>query len=93
MAEETKQETKPSPTIYNLWRPTIAYTYAAVCLSDFILFPLLFGPAWRPLTIGEGSHIYHMSMMAIIGVSSYGRSFGYSTDNGKVQAKITVPDK
>lgn len=68
--------------IKHYWRPAIAYQYLAVCLFDFILFPLitmlissLTGTPyvqWEPLTLKE-SGFYHMSMGAIIGVAAWTR--------------------
>ena len=62
--------------IKQYWRPAIAWQYFAVCIFDFIIFPLLYtkflGMAWNPLTLKEGG-FYHMAMAAIIGVAAYTR--------------------
>lgn len=60
----------------------MAYQYLAVCLADFIMFPLLtmvfsyFTGAtyvqWDPITLKE-SGFYHLSMGAIIGVAAWTR--------------------
>jgi hypothetical protein len=66
---------KEETWIKQYWRPAIAWQYFAVCLCDFIIFPLIafrYGVTWNPLTLRE-SGFYHMSMAAIIGVSAYTR--------------------
>ena len=57
------------------WRPAIAWQYFAVCICDFIIFPLIafqYGVTWNPLTLKEGG-FYHMAMAAIVGVSAWTR--------------------
>ena len=64
------------------WRPAMAWQYTAVCLFDFMLAPILTGVyyawaggtyvPWVPITLKEGG-FYHMSMMAIVGISAYTR--------------------
>ncbi len=78
-------------TIKSLWRPAIAWLYIAICLFDFIVFPILWNvaqilflktvviTAWMPLTL-QGAGLFHVSMGAILGVTAYGRT----------QEKITV---
>lgn len=65
------------------WRPAIAWQYWFVCLFDFIIFPILNGwyftddrahfQDWHPLTL-QGGGLYHLSMGAILGVTSWQRS-------------------
>lgn len=68
--------------IKQYWRPFMAWQYAAVCLFDFMIAPLLtfyyyhhtggtYVP-WDPLTLKE-SGFYHLSMAAIIGVAAWTR--------------------
>lgn len=69
--------------LYSHWRPQIAWQYYAVCLFDFIIFPIMSGvyqaslklplTEWHPITL-QGGGLYHVSMGAIIAVTSYGRS-------------------
>lgn len=63
------------------WRPAIAWQYFAVCVFDFILFPLCdfminyynkSDVNWDPITLKEGG-FYHLAMAAIIGVSAWTR--------------------
>ena len=68
--------------IKHYWRPAIAWSYLLICLFDFIIFPSLsYAYAyytktpyvqWDPLTL-KLSGFYHLSMGAIIGVSSWTR--------------------
>lgn len=68
--------------IKKYWRPFMAWQYAAVCIFDFIIGPLMtmayfhasggtYIP-WEPLTLKE-SGFYHLSMAAIIGVAAWTR--------------------
>ena len=74
-------ELEPGYTRY--WRASIAWSYVLICLFDFIIGPVLYmwykiytGDAafgeWEPLTLGQGG-LYHLSMGAILGVSSWSR--------------------
>lgn len=69
-----------------LWRPFIAWTYGLVCVFDFVITPLSFfilqtitgvPPEamlnYTPLTL-QGGGLYHLSMLAIVGVTSFGRT-------------------
>jgi len=69
------------------WRPAMGWMYLAVCVFDFIIFPILFTIVqfwetqaandafrqWVPITLGGGG-LFHVSMGAIIGISAYGRT-------------------
>jgi hypothetical protein len=67
--------------IRTYWRPMMAWQYFAVCLCDFIIFPLVAmwfaketGQPWKwePMTLKE-SGFYHIAMGLIIGVAAYTR--------------------
>lgn len=67
--------------IKQYWRPAIAWQYFAVCVFDFIIFPLCdfylsyankMDNNWEPLTLKE-SGFYHLAMAAIIGVAAWTR--------------------
>lgn len=69
------------PWITKYWRPMMAWQYFAVCLCDFIIFPLIaFHYAketgnefkWDPMTLKD-SGFYHMAMGVVIGVSAWTR--------------------
>lgn len=67
------------------WRPLMALTYMAICIADFIVFPLLWSivqaidkdgtvtTQWMPLTL-QGAGLLHLSFAAVLGVSAYGRT-------------------
>lgn len=65
------------------WRPAMAYSYLVICLFDFLFAPILMGVfayytkttlvMWEPLTL-KGGGLYHVSMAAIVGISSFGRT-------------------
>lgn len=65
------------------WRPMMAWQYFAICMFDFLLAPIFFAwfswftktdmSQWQPLTL-QGGGLYHLSMGAIIGVTSYAKT-------------------
>ena len=75
--------TKYEEYIHNKWRPAIGWLYGLIVLFDFVLFPIGFSgmqfwngvelTQWQPLTL-KGSGLFHVSMLAIVGVTAYGRT-------------------
>ena len=69
------------------WRPAMGWMYMAVCVFDFIIFPILWAVVqfwensvandafrqWNPLTL-QGAGLFHMAMGAVLGVAAYGRT-------------------
>jgi hypothetical protein len=66
------------------WRPSMGWTYMAVCIFDFIIAPVIWSmfqiagdgkvdTQWKPLTL-EGAGLFHMAMGAILGIAVYGRT-------------------
>jgi len=69
------------------WRPAMGWLYLAVCLADFILFPIGFTVVqfweeqavndafrqWNPITL-YGAGFFHIAMGAVLGITSYGRT-------------------
>lgn len=65
------------------WRPAMGWSYLAVNIFDFIIFPILWSvlqaylkqpiTAWKPLTL-EGAGLFHMAMGAVLGVTAWGRT-------------------
>lgn len=65
------------------WRPMMGWIYMLTCVTDFILFPILWSvlqavmkqpvTAWQPITL-QGAGLFHLSMGAIIGVAAFGRT-------------------
>lgn len=66
------------------WRPAMGWMYMAVCIFDFVLFPVLWSVLqayqhgsvtlqWQPLTL-QGAGLFHLAMGAVLGVAAYGRT-------------------
>lgn len=66
------------------WRPAMGWMYMAVCITDFILFPVLWSilqalskgqvtSQWQPLTL-QGAGLFHLAMGAVLGIAVYGRT-------------------
>ena len=65
------------------WRSSMAVQYLVVCLFDFMLAPIFLGYyswitnspyiPWVPLTL-QGAGVYHLSMGAIVGVTSWAKT-------------------
>ena len=69
------------------WRPAMGWLYLSVCVCDFILFPIGFTfvqfweeqaandafRQWSPITL-YGAGFFHISMGAVLGITSYGRT-------------------
>ena len=62
----------------------MGWMYMAVCMADFVLFPVLWGvlqtlgggkveTQWMPITI-QGAGLFHMAMGAILGIAAFGRT-------------------
>jgi hypothetical protein len=85
MAEEVKSESekKKEDWMNAKWRPMMGWVYMLTCVTDFILFPVLWSilqaslkqpvTAWQPITL-QGAGLFHLSMGAIIGVAAFGRT-------------------
>jgi hypothetical protein len=68
--------------INNRWRPMMGWMYFVVCITDFILFPVMWAifkssvgesvTAWEPLTL-QGAGLFHVAMGAILGVTAWSR--------------------
>lgn len=70
--------------INSKWRPMMAFVYMVTCVTDFVLFPILWSvlqamqggqvtSQWSPLTL-QGAGLFHVSMGAVLGLAAYGRS-------------------
>jgi hypothetical protein len=72
-----------SPWFNKYWRALSAYTYIVICVTDFIVFPVLWNIAqiytkgaltvWQPMTLSGGG-LFHLAFGAILGVSAFGRT-------------------
>ena len=68
------------------WRPAMGWMYMAVCIFDFVLFPIMFTMVqfweqeaandafrqWQPLTL-IGGGLFHMAMGVVLGITSWSR--------------------
>jgi hypothetical protein len=85
-AEEVKSESakKNEDWMNSKWRPAMGWMYMLVCISDFVLFPVLWSliqvvgdgkveTQWSPITL-QGAGLFHMAMGAILGIAAYGRT-------------------
>ena len=77
-------EQKKEDWMNSKWRPMMGWMYMAVCMADFVLFPVLWSivqaahggsvqTQWTPITL-QGAGLFHMAMGAIIGVAAFGRT-------------------
>lgn len=66
------------------WRPAMGWMYMLVCITDFVLFPILWSliqvhgdgkveAQWLPITL-QGAGLFHIAMGAILGIAAYGRT-------------------
>jgi hypothetical protein len=85
-AEEIKSESakKNEDWMNSKWRPAMGWMYMAVCMADFVAFPILWSlvqvlgdgkveTQWSPITL-QGAGLFHMAMGAILGIAAYGRT-------------------
>ena len=65
------------------WRPAMGWTYMAICILDFAIFPIMWSilqalasgrveTQWDPITL-RGAGLFHMAMGAIVGVTAWSR--------------------
>ena len=65
------------------WRPAMGWTYMATCITDFIIFPILWSilqavqggqvtSQWNPITL-QGAGLFHLAMGAVLGVAAWSR--------------------
>ena len=81
----SESEMKKEDWMNTKWRPMMGWMYMAVCICDFIIFPILWSivqaldhdgvvtTQWQPLTL-QGAGLFHMAMGAVLGIAAYGRT-------------------
>ena len=73
-----------SDWINKKWRPAMGWSYMLTCITDFVIFPILWSllqalskgqvtSQWQPLTL-QGAGLYHIAMGAVLGIAAYGRT-------------------
>ena len=87
MAEEQQKilesEKKKEDWMNSKWRPAMGWMYMLTCMTDFILFPILWSllqtvtkqpiTQWQPLTL-QGAGLFHIAMGAVLGIAAMGRT-------------------
>lgn len=85
MAEEVKSasESKKEDWLNSKWRPTMGWMYMLTCVTDFVIFPVLWSvlqtltkqplSQWQPLTL-QGAGLFHVAMGAVLGIAAFGRT-------------------
>ena len=87
MSEEVKSESekKKEDWMNSKWRPMMGWMYMVTCITDFVIFPVLWSllqavgnhgqvtSQWQPLTL-QGAGLYHIAMGAVLGIAAYGRT-------------------
>jgi hypothetical protein len=77
-------EKKKEDWMNSKWRPMMGWMYMAVCMADFVLFPVLWSlvqaahggsvqTQWSPITL-QGAGLFHLAMGAILGIAAFGRT-------------------
>lgn len=82
MSKPTRKESLDS-WINSKWRPMMGWVYMITCITDFILFPVLWSilqaaksgavtNQWVPITL-HGAGLFHLAMGTILGVAAWSR--------------------
>ena len=103
MTTEVKSESakKNEDWMNTKWRPAMGWMYMLVCITDFVLFPILWSmiqvvgdgkveSQWVPITL-QGAGLFHIAMGAILGIAAYGRTQEKmaGANNGGIQLPTT----
>ena len=79
----TRKQLNQETWLTSKWRPAMAWMYMAICICDFMLFPIAWAvfqayvnvkpiTAWNPLTL-QGAGLFHMAMGAVLGITAWSR--------------------
>lgn len=77
-------EKKKEDWMNSKWRPMMGWMYMIVCITDFVIFPVLWSVLhaimhtsnmvqWQPLTL-QGAGLFHIAMGAVLGLAAFGRT-------------------
>ena len=83
-ADMSESEKKKEDWMNSKWRPMMGWMYMIVCMSDFVLFPILWSliqaigggqvhTQWQPITL-QGAGLLHIAMGAVLGIAAFGRT-------------------
>lgn len=79
-----KHDKESEDWINKKWRPAMGWMYMAVCVFDFIIFPIAWSilqsvshgsvtTPWQPISL-QGAGLFHIAMGAVLGIAAYGRT-------------------
>ena len=82
--EMSASEKKKEDWMNSKWRPMMGWMYMIVCVTDFVLFPVLWSMVqaihggnvtsqWNPITL-QGAGLFHLAMGAVLGIAAFGRT-------------------
>ena len=82
--EMSASEKKKEDWMNSKWRPMMGWMYMIVCITDFVLFPILWSMVqavhggnvttqWQPITL-QGAGLFHIAMGAVLGIAAMGRT-------------------
>jgi hypothetical protein len=82
--QKSKIQVKKEDWMNSKWRPAMGWMYMAVCVMDFVMFPILWSllqslshgqvtSQWQPLTL-QGAGLFHIAMGGVLGLAAYGRT-------------------
>lgn len=101
IAAQSESEKKKEDWMNSKWRPMMGWMYMAVCVCDFMLFPVLWSllqaldhgkvtEQWQPLTL-QGAGLFHVAMGAVLGLSAWGRTqekLNGANNGGLIQPQV-----
>lgn len=96
-----KHDKESEDWINKKWRPAMGWMYMVVCITDFVLFPILWSvlqaigagqvtSQWQPVTL-MGAGLFHISMGAVLGIAAYGRTKEKLENATTASTAVTAP--
>lgn len=98
----SESEQQKEDWLNSKWRPAMGWMYMTVCITDFVIFPILWSVIqaigegqvslqWQPITL-QGAGLFHIAMGTVLGLAAYGRTqekLG-GANNGGIQLPANV---
>ena len=101
--EISASEKKKEDWMNSKWRPMMGWMYMIVCITDFVLFPILWSMVqaihggnvtsqWNPITLA-GAGLFHLAMGAVLGIAAFGRTQEKmaGANNGGLNSSMPMP--
>ena len=101
--EMSASEKKKEDWMNSKWRPMMGWMYMTVCITDFVLFPVLWSMVqaihggnvtsqWNPITLA-GAGLFHLAMGAVLGIAAFGRTQEKmaGANNGGLNSSMPMP--